>query len=336
MTENNKRTPPKSPFLIEEYKSRINKVIDYIEKKIDRSFSLEELASVANFSKFHFHRIFYVFIGETLFRFIQRLRVEKGAALLLMNIKDPISKIAFDCGFSSQSAFARAFKERYGMSAGKWREEKMFSNSNFSKTNSNHYQQNSNKRKESEISMNYHDNIFDSWRKEMKKNFKTKKPENLEIKQLDDMYVAYVRHIGPYAGDSELFAKLYEKLFSWAGPRGLAGQKDMKCLNIYHDNPEITDEKKLRVSVCMTVPEKTEVDGEIGKMKVEGGKYAVARFALAQDEFQSAWNYLFGDWLPNSGYQPDDRLCFEMCLNDPKDDPDGNFLVDICIPVKPL
>ena len=42
------------------------------------------------------------------------------------------------------------------------------------------------------------------------------------------------------------------------------------------------------------------------------------------------------DWLPDSGYQPDDRLCFEDYLNDPGEDAKGTHIFDICIPVKPL
>jgi len=44
--------------------------------------------------------------------------------------------------------------------------------------------------------------------------------------QFDAMTVAYVRHIGPYAGDGALFASLFGKLFAWAGPRGLVKPAD--------------------------------------------------------------------------------------------------------------
>jgi AraC family transcriptional regulator len=43
-----------------------------------------------------------------------------------------------------------------------------------------------------------------------------------------------------------------------------------------------------------------------------------------------------GDWLPDSGYQPDDRPCYELYHNDPKEHPENKCIVDICIPVKPL
>jgi AraC family transcriptional regulator len=51
----------------EEYISRINRVVDYIEKNISKNLSLEELAREAYFSKYHFHRIFNIVIIWTSF-----------------------------------------------------------------------------------------------------------------------------------------------------------------------------------------------------------------------------------------------------------------------------
>ncbi|GEM_PF-2187764 len=63
---------------VNEYIFRINRTFDYIENNIDKPITLEELASVANFSKFHFSRIFQSIIGETPFQFIVRVRLEKA------------------------------------------------------------------------------------------------------------------------------------------------------------------------------------------------------------------------------------------------------------------
>ena len=165
---------------------------------------------------------------------------------------------------------------------------------------------------------------------------KSIKDAQIEVKEMPEFNVAYVRHIGPYKGDTELFGSLFEKLFKWAGPRGLLGSPDMKVLCVYHDDPEITDDDRLRTSVCVTVPEDTKVDGEVGKMKIAGGKFAVAHFEINTDEFEEAWNLVCGQWLPESGYQPDDRLCYELCLNNPEEHPEGKHIVDICVPVRPL
>jgi AraC family transcriptional regulator len=77
-----------------EYISRINKTFDYIESNLDKPMTLEELASVANFSKFHFSRIFQSMVGETPFQFILRVRIEKAANLIMANKNESITEIA--------------------------------------------------------------------------------------------------------------------------------------------------------------------------------------------------------------------------------------------------
>ena len=48
------------------------------------------------------------------------------------------------------------------------------------------------------------------------------------------------------------------------------------------------------------------------------------------------WDALVGDWLPGSGYQPDQRPAMEFYLNDPDSDPEGRYHVEICLPVRSL
>ncbi|NCB25391.1 MAG: AraC family transcriptional regulator, partial [Bacteroidia bacterium] len=83
-----------------EYIFRINRTIDYIESNIENPMTLEELATVANFSKFHFSRLFQSIVGETPFQFILRVRLEKAATFILNNNNESISEIAYKCGFS--------------------------------------------------------------------------------------------------------------------------------------------------------------------------------------------------------------------------------------------
>ena len=72
-----------------EYIYRINRVIDFIEANIDKELTLEKLSEVANFSPFHFHRIFSAFTGETLNGFIKRKRIERAASILLSEPERP-------------------------------------------------------------------------------------------------------------------------------------------------------------------------------------------------------------------------------------------------------
>jgi AraC family transcriptional regulator len=109
-----------------------------------------------------------------------------------------------------------------------------------------------------------------------------------------------------------------------------------KLLGVYHDNPDITEDAKLRSSACLTVPSGTKVEGEVGLMAIPGGTFVVARAEVSASQFGEAWNALMRDWLPESGYQPDDRMCYEVYLNDPKTHPEGKFLIEICQPIRPL
>jgi AraC family transcriptional regulator len=315
-----------------EYLSRINLVLDYIEKNLSKELTLEELADVAQFSKFHFHRLFNAFMGETLFQYIQRIRLQKAAAMLLNRKNTAITEIAFDSGFSSSAAFSRSFKKFFRMTPTEWK-TKMSEQNNSDQNDSNLSQSNSNVWKDKIPNKLYNHNILSEVRM---MNMSTVKG-NVVIKDLEKFTVAYVRYIGPYAGNGQLFESLFGKLFGWAGPRGLTDpntNKDAKVLIIYHDDPGITDEEKLRTSVCLSVPKETEVEGEIGKMVIDGGKYAFARFELNEDEYADAWNWVYSQWLPTSGYMPDDRTCFEMYPEPEKKD--GKTVVDICIPIKTM
>lgn len=316
-----------------EYIGRINRVLDYIEENLDSELTLKMLAKVANFSEFHFHRIFKSIAGETLNQFIQRRRAEKAAAMLIGNPTKSITEIAFDCGFSGSAAFARVFKDYFGISASQYRGDKGFINSNICKTNSKIDETQSNIGKDIHLISYTIDSVNGNqlWRYKMNAN-----EVKVEVKDLPQMHVAYLRHIGPYKGNEKLFQGLFEKLCSWAGPRGLIRPNETQFLSVYHDDPEITEEEKQRTDVCITVPENTKVEGKIGKMTIPGGKYGVGHFEIFPTEYQRAWYNVMGAWLPESGYQCDDRPCFEMYLNDPKQHPQGKHIVDICIPVKPL
>ena len=104
-----------------EYERRVNRVVDYIGEHLADELSLERLAQIAAFSPYHFHRIFKSVADETLFEFIQRLRIEKGAQALLFLPDRSVLEIALHCGFASAATFARAFKSHFGMSATAWR-----------------------------------------------------------------------------------------------------------------------------------------------------------------------------------------------------------------------
>jgi SAM-dependent methyltransferase len=63
-------------------------------------------------------------------------------------------------------------------------------------------------------------------RNAMKSHGSSIKVPNIDVKELPDMHVAYVRHIGLYMGDDALFKKLFSQIFKWA--EGNVGKVDFK------------------------------------------------------------------------------------------------------------
>ncbi|MDL2224238.1 GyrI-like domain-containing protein [Bacteroides sp. 519] len=306
-----------------EYQARINRVMDYIDQHLDQSLELKAIADIANFSPFHFHRIFSFLIGETPIDYIQRLRVEKAAWKLRESTPDTITEIAYGCGFGSVSLFSRTFKKHFGMTP-----------SQFSKADKPVYSQNG--------------KLFSKNGQILRKNLKSDAGNNtdlcivesnqfyfmkanIEVKEMPEMKAVYVRHIGAF----NQIGQAYEKLFKWAYPRGLYTPNVSKSASITHDDPSVTELDKIRQSACIIIEEDVKVDGEIGKLTIPGGKYAVGHFELGFADFEKAWNSMC-NWFVESGYQQGDGCTYELYHNDYTTHPEQKHIVDICIPVKPL
>ncbi len=312
-------------YLRQQYVGRINRVMDFIEKHLEDDLNLEKLAEIANFSPFHFHRLFSAMSGETLNKFIRRTRLERAASYLSDDQRfDTIAEIGFRCGFSSNAVFSRNFSEYFGMSPTEFRNEGYV---NFRK-NRKLQSKNSQILSNDDKYFSDHDDYFRSINIH-KQNVKIMK---VEIKDMPEIHVAYVRHMGNYSEVGNAF----EKLMRWAGPRGLLDKPDAKILAVYHDDPGITEESKLRTSVCITIPEGMKTEGEVGTLKITGGKYACGRFEITDEEFSGAWNSMMGEWLPESGYVCEDNPPFELYHNNYEEHPEKKHILDICIPVRPM
>lgn len=154
---------------------------------------------------------------------------------------------------------------------------------------------------------------------------------SFEVKEMPEMHVACIRHVGPYNQIGQAFGRL----MAWAGPRGLLRFPETSMLGVYHDSPDTTDPDQLRSDACITVPPGTPVDGDVGTLTIPGGLYAVGHFEIDMSDYGAAWDKLLGEYLPESGYGPDEGMCYEMYLNDPAQHPENKHIVDICAPVCP-
>jgi AraC family transcriptional regulator len=293
------------------YIERINKVIDYIENNLVEKLDLDELAEVAEFTKYHFHRIFFSFTGEPLYSFISRLRVERAAALMLTQNKS-ITEISFSCGFNDSATFSRAFKKHFKISATEWK-----------------------KKKNSKIHQDFQEKpLYNSYIISDKE--RKIEPVSVEKKTFQDMTLAYIRHTGSYAGNSRLFHSLNKKLISWAEPKGIVHYPETKHIIIYHDPIGITDKEKLRISVGITVHDDVMVNDNINRLIIPKGKFIICIFNLKNNEYGIAWTNVFREIIPQNGLEIDDGYCFEMYSNNCYDREKDITTVSICVPVKNL
>jgi AraC family transcriptional regulator len=99
----------------------MHRVLEHIDRQLDERLELETLARVANFSPFHFHRLFAAWMGETLGEYLRRRRLEVAAQRLVAQPHLPVLQVALSVGFGSAEAFARAFKARFGETPSAWR-----------------------------------------------------------------------------------------------------------------------------------------------------------------------------------------------------------------------
>lgn len=78
------------------------------------------LAEAANYSRFHFQRLFRERTGETPSDCRRRLLLER-AAYYLRHSAQPVTQTALDAGFDSLEGFSRAFRKAYGLSPSHYR-----------------------------------------------------------------------------------------------------------------------------------------------------------------------------------------------------------------------
>lgn len=290
---------------LRDYKRRILQVLTHVQTNLDNPLSLDELAELACFSPYHFHRIFKGMVGESVKEYVRRLRLERAAAELRHGSASVI-QIALDAGYESHEAFTRSFKVIFGASPTQFRrirQEQIASASGV------HFRPGSTVQR-----------------------FRTLqggRGMNVELQQLQPMRVAFLRHVGPYNAVSPT----WDRLLTIMGKDGYLGGSPM-MLGICHDDPEVTPPSKIRYDACITVDENFQPNGDIQVQVVEGGVYARATHTGPYNDLGKTYIAFLGQWLPRSGRELRNAPCFEVYMNDPQTTPPDELLTDIYAPLK--
>ena len=287
-----------------EYVARMHRVLEHIDRELDQPLELETLARVANFSPFHFHRLFTAWMGETLGDYVRRRRLEVAALRLVAQPRLAVLQVALSVGFGSTEAFARAFKTRFGSTP-------------TGRRDSQRRKRDQSKSKHAQARALTPANDGD-----MKVTIVDRQPTT----------VAYLRHVGPYGKQVSDF--WITKVAPWMETNGLYGKPRY---GISLDDPGIAAPETLRYDAAVEVPKDFAGAGDYQMTVIPGGKYAVGKFKGTENEVGEAWAWLLRDWLPESGMQLDSRPFFEHYpVSAGYDQKTGQFESEICIPVTPL
>jgi AraC family transcriptional regulator len=291
-----------------EYAQRINRVIDYLSGNLDRQVKLEELARVACFSEFHFHRIFGAVSGETLNTFTNRLRLEKAARLLRYSDQS-LTDIALDCGFSSSTTFSRAFRSVYDISPSQFRKSGEIKKSKICKE------------------------LFSAEEYLLPMSTEEKRAA-FPVKLIDvpERQVAYIRVTNSFEGDRVIAA--FKKMIEWAKSQNIFWQGILFGMSV--DDPHVTPKHLYRYEVCLASSFPFECMEGMSKLKMPAMRYAVTKVSGDIRKVATAWDYLYRGWLIHSAYEPEHAPALEIFLNKDNATDWSHFELELCLPVRKL
>ncbi len=280
------------------YIQRIDRVVGYLNEKIEATPSLRDLADIAAISPYHFHRVYRAITGETPSGTVRRLRLARAAAMLKDTSK-PVSEIAFDVGFETSQSFAKAFHGATGFSASDLRDdpEKLAATL---KTLSN-----------------------------PPASPGSDKELDVKLVSTDPFRVIAQRHVGPH---DKLYTA-YRSLYDWAEKAG-ALENFKGIYGVPLDDPRSTQSEECRFDCAFDLGSEVQPGEGLKELILEGGAYAVIRHLGHYDGLDEKYDYLYGVWLPASGFALRKAPVFNHYLNDPDSAPSEEWETDIYLPVE--
>ena len=294
------------------YLQRINAVINHVHENLHAGLSVEELAQIAGFSPFHFHRIFRAITGETLLGMVTRIRLGRAVVLLRSKPEISISEAAFASGFSSLSVFSRNFKKQFAINASSWDRQSPLKDSK---------------------NRQFPENI-PRYTVEKLMDFEKENDFEVNLGTLPRQSLAYIRVHDSYSDFSRI-KEAYYRLVAWFQARG-GDLSETTLYGMTQDDPDVTPQKLCRFDWCLAIPENWRAEGEVGIREFSEQRIASIRCVGDASLETKIIQYLFLYWLPRSRFQPANLPGMEIYKRQPDEMGWETYDLDCAIPIVPL
>jgi len=264
-----------------EYKKRMAQVLDHILKNLNKEISLHELAQIANYSPFHFQKLFKQMMGESPKQYVLKLRIETALHLLIIHQSKTISEVSADCGFSSPAVFSRAIKNFYGISPDKFRSLKLEERSAYLKAK--------NQQAKKGAILPIKEESFP-----------------IEIKKMQAIRGIY--SIAPYDEPSKI-KEIFDELQKAAKNNEIAldESKMMGIISPHQGN----------IYKCfLPLKDHFQISKKFNVIEIKQGIYASFKVVGNNEQTLKAAQYFYQQWLPKSGYRIADIIGFEIFCED--------------------
>ncbi len=273
----------------------MNKIVQFIEHNLDSEIDCNKLAEIACYSRFHFHRLFYSYVGEGVYAYRKRLLLERSIKHLLYS-DDSIIDIAYKCGYGNQASFNKAIRKQFSFTPSQVRKQMVSVDTNRVKL--------------------------------IRKRCVDMKPEIIKFEETN---VISARAYGAYARAAP---EAWSQVMKFAYSNRLM-KKGVRMFGISHDDPNVTEPENIRYDACIDIEANIAKEVNLRKLTVSGGKYAKFLHKGAYENFQETYAFIFNEWLPENSHKLRDEPCFEIYLNkDPGRTKPENLKTEIYIPIE--
>lgn len=291
------------------YNKQINVVLNYIVKNLKDDLSLDTLAQMANYSPFHFQKIFKQVTGISPKQYVIMTRLENSSHLLIIHRHKSITEIALDSGFASPSTFARAFKNYFGISAEELR-------SLSPKGKISNFQLKSSKKKTTSPDYDFLNIRYDV------KYWKNK----LKVKIVKTSPVTVILVNAPLS-DINLVTAAYKKIIQLGEIHDLL-PNELKFIGLVNPHQGL-------YQASLPFNNTKKIPAGLTTSHIEGGRFAT--YKIKGDTLQTfhSLRAFYELWLPNSGYHIRNPLGMEILSENPADFPYQKIEREIYVPVEP-